>query len=480
MRRYLIFLVFILLSLSLSGCGSFWELVMTDEEKRLLRNSAREAAACQISRAAQAPMGHKSLYTYTQGSCVAAPLRDEVWYGQDEQTPQRRFYGDLFCQQPVQFQLTRYHRFCQDYVFSERLGRDQSLELKRAWTLNPASRFRLPLVRQYSFEQPFMTTRIYNVVSVSEEKVFLPRTEPLHLRKGSGRCELQMRIYKANPLSKKGKSLLVFHGGGGHQRGFHSLALESRIPEFTNQGFTVYMPFYRLLGEGDTTKECSNAGWSGIKGDAAAALKWVSKNQQQFGDQEGKISLLAQGSGALMAGWLMTESPDLIARSVMLYPILDSASLRLKILKEGGYEESRAVLERILKQKLEDVSDDNLILHETSLLARIAVSAKTPPPMFLLHGGRDRRVPAQQSILACSIYAKRAKIVMKKQGDAANCGASLLHLLPGAGYQLDYCLQGVECPAGDSLSRQQVNVALAHANYWLLGETVALNKEVGK
>ncbi len=229
-------IVLTLISIALSGCGSFWELVMTDDERQLLRKTAKDAAACQVTKVLQVPMWHKDLYMWQQGSCVVAPLRDENWFGEDEKAPQKRFFSDLFCREPVQFQLTRYHSFCNDYAITTRLGSDQNLEKANAWTLNPASRFRVPLLKQYGFNQPFMTTRVYSRVNVSEEKKLSSSNgkETLTLRRGNGVCELQMRIYKPR-IDKQGyKPLLAFHGGGWHQGLFYVLALDRRVPEFTD------------------------------------------------------------------------------------------------------------------------------------------------------------------------------------------------------------------------------------------------------
>lgn len=459
-----------LLTTLLSGCGSFWELVMTDDERRMLRHSAKNAAACQVTKYLQAPMWHKSLYQWNQGFCEAVPLRDEYAFGQDEEAPRRHYYSDILCTEPIEFQLTRYHSFCNQYALPQRLGNDVELVRNQAWTLNPASRFRVPLVKQYGFDQPFMTARIYHRIEVTEKRVFDPESDPLHLRKGTGMCELQMRIYKANPVSEGGKSLLMFHGGGGHQRSFHLLALESRIPEYTEQGYTVYLPFYRLMERGDTNIECSDASWQEMKTDAEKALHWVATHQTKFGDLAGKVTLFAQGSGGLLAGWLHTQKSDKVARSIMFYPVLDTASMRKDVLAGTQYEKGRELLERLFGEKLEQVSDSNPVLQQTSYWKLMAKNSQAYPPMVLLHGLRDQRVPYGQTLGSCmALSNSKQRRWDVDQSTEIDCGSSKAHLLAGAEYQLDYCFTGVECPAGDEQSREKVEAAIAKAHKWLQG-----------
>lgn len=458
----------ILLTLLLSGCGSFWELVMTDDERQLLRQSAKSAAACQVSRYLQAPMWHKPLYAMQQGMCESVPLRDELWFGEDEHAPVNRFYADPLCRKPVTFQLTRYHSFCNDYALPQRLGDDRQLVNSKAWTLNPASRFRLPLVKQYGLDQPFMTARTYQQVEVSVKQQIEPLVSPLILRKGSGICKLQMHIYKVNPALKSGKPLLMFHGGGGHQRAFHLLALESRIPEYVAQGYTVYLPFYRLFEEDETHTECSGARWNDLKTDAEAALSWVLENHTDFGEPSGKVSLFAQGSGALLAGWLHTRKPNQIEKSIFFYPMLDTGSMRQEILSQGGFKDGQATLERLFGQSLQTVDDENRVLKETSYLSYISQAPNSFPPMVLLHGLNDQRIPSQQTLFACNVLAGEVSTQIDEPPELG-CGDSKAFLISGASYQLDYCFSGVECPAGDLDAREEVKSALKKAHLWLKG-----------
>ncbi len=445
---------------------------MTEDERQLLRQSAEDAAACQVTQYGQTPMWHKSLYYWDQGLCEIAPLRDEYWFGEDDKAPKKRFYSDIFCSKPIDYQLTSYYNFCNQYVLPQRLGNDFQLAKREAWTLHPATRFRLPLVKQYGFDQPFMTARVYHQVEVIEDKTLEPNKTQLHLRKGSGLCALQMFIYKANPAATNGKSLLMFHGGGGHQRGFHVLALKSRIPEYTEQGYTVYMPFYRLLGNGDTNTECSDATWDDMKQDAENALSWVEKYKTGFGDKTGKVTLFAQGSGALLAGRLHTQQPEKIESSILFYPILDTASIRNEILKGEQYKDSRETLERLLGAPLEQVKETNRVLRETSFWQNLATHHDSNPPMVLLHGLKDKRVPSFQTIGGCIALSGNLPELPLQQPDTSQslvCGRSRAHLLAGAEHQLDYCFTGVECPAGDKQSRKEVNNALKQAHLWLKG-----------
>lgn len=462
--RSLVILAFTIL---LSGCNSFWDLVVTGDERRLLRQSAKEAAACQVSRYLQAPMLHKNLYRKHQGSCVAVPLRDEFWFQSGEVSPQQTFYSDIFCKQKLDYQLTRYHQFCLQYAMPQRLG-NTSVDNPHSWTLNPASRFRFPLLKQYGFDQPFMNTQIYSRIEVMDQTTISPLQEQLKIRRASGYCELQMRVYKTNPAAKGNRPLLVFHGGGGHQRGSHALALESRIPEFTEQGFTVYMPFYRLIGEGKANPECSQASWQNQKQDAEAALRWIQLNKGYYGDSGERVHLLAQGSGALLGGWLLSHHSEQLDRSVMFYPLLDSRLARAQIIAQGGYEDGRATLERVLGKPLEQVADDDPVLTETSLLTQLQIHKVTLPPVRILHGQKDKRIPIAQSEQFCQELTGNQS--GQKNINVMDCQQAQLYRFSGAEYQLDYCFAGVDCPAGDEQSREQIAKALQATNLWLKGE----------
>lgn len=261
--------------------------------------------------------------------------------------------------------------------------------------------------------------------------------------------------------------MLMFHGGGGHQRGFHLLALESRIPEYTDQGYTVYLPFYRLIGQGDTNIECSDAGWHEVKTDAEKALEWVKTNQAEFGDRSNKVTLFAQGSGALLAGWLHTQQPESVEKSVMFYPVLDTGEMRDDVLA-GNNPKARDLLERIFREKLETVSNDNPVLLETSYWKQMSKTPESFPPLFMLHGLRDDRVSPNQTVGSCNALGGNANTV-PVETRKLECGGSKAYLLAGAEYHLDYCFTVVECPAGDEQSRDEVEQAIMESHQWLKG-----------
>ena len=459
----------VIFSLMLTGCShlSFYlDLIFTPEEKQLLRESAEDAAICQVSRHLQATMFHRDLYVWQEGSCEIAPLQDELWFGNDQAAPVKRLYNDMFCRQAVNFQLTRYASFCNEYALSKRLGANQSLQENQAWTLNPASRFRTPLLQQRRFLQPYMTTRGYSEVAVRQKRAFAPVQDQLNLKRGNGQCQLQMRIYKSQIDAQGLKPLLVFHGGGWHQRDFHALALESRIPEWTDQGFVVFMPFYRLMGEEGTSQECSGANWYDVKQDAEAALQWVEQQQQEFGSA-GKVSLIAQGSGGMLAGWLLAQKPEKIHKAALFYPLLDSKAM-LQALKQRDYPDGRRGLERLLNASLSEIKPDNLTFQQTQLLNTFADINQTLPPIRLLHGLQDERIPFSQSVAACAAISGKTPEI-KTTTASYECGQSQLYLFAGGQYNLDYCFGTIECPAGNRKSRREISKILKDTNRWLKG-----------
>ncbi|MBY4678822.1 alpha/beta hydrolase family protein [Marinobacterium arenosum] len=449
----------LLLTALLSGCGSMWQWVLTDQEKRRLRVAAEDAAACQLSRAAQTPMLYQELYQWRGGFCERVEVRNEVLFERQQDRVQVQLYGDRFCRQPLPYRLTHYYEFCSDYAQSGRLGDASDLDGEPApWTLDPASRLALPVEPLWFNHQPYMQRYRYVTRQVGETRR-LPVDTELYLRRGSGECALEMRVFKRHPQAAGLKPLILFHSGGLQQRGLHSLALQSQVSLYTDQGFLVFMPFLRTLGDGDGPVECRDSDWAGVKADADSALQWVRRHASALGGNGDRPALMGAGSGGLLAGWLSLQRADQVAGTLLLYPFVDSADL-LGMIKHGQYRESKGVkLLQLLtgRQDLDRLSPTDPLILDTSLAAQAGrLPSAGRPPLRIIHGERDRRIPLRQSQRLCQAW------------QPAGCQEGQLIRIAEAGYQLDYCLLGVDCPAGDADSRQQVREALQQARRWLM------------
>ena len=126
------------------------------------------------------------------------------------------------------------------------------------------------------------------------------------LPRGTGTCALEMRVYKKDIAETNLRPVLAIHGGSWRYRGFGFWGLESLISHLTETGFVVFVPFYRLAGESDTTStiECNGADWRGLTSDVESALDWVIANGPALGAADGLISVYGQSAGAHLSAWL--------------------------------------------------------------------------------------------------------------------------------------------------------------------------------
>lgn len=289
-------------------------------------------------------------------------------------------------------------------------------------------------------------------------------------------CQLEMRVYKKDLSANNLKSLLAFHGGSWDSRGVSFIGLESQIAHYTEQGFLVFAPFYRLSGEIDGNPECNGAAWTDVVADAEAALDWVKINAVKLGADSTLPAVMGQSAGAHLAGWLMTYRSEDISSGLLLYPPTDFIDLLTKY--RAGYfsgtevkiEKTMNIVSNFIGTNARLVStDDNVVLknsfaHQDSTLGGIV------PPVFLLHGMADSLVPVSQSIVMCNAYGGSAVDRMDGLRSIYTCGTSgQLHLMQQAEHGMDSCLTdlGGPCLAGNLSSRNVVADSLRQAREWL-------------
>lgn len=290
-------------------------------------------------------------------------------------------------------------------------------------------------------------------------------------------CQLEMRVYKKDLSANNLKPLLAFHGGSWNSRGVAFIGLESQIAHYTEQGFVVFVPFYRLSGQTDGNFECNGAKWSDVVADAEASLDWVKINAIKFGADSNIPIVMGQSAGAHLAGWLMTYRPEEVSGGLLLYPPADLKDLLVKY--RSGYFSGTAVdIERTMKIVSDFIgtdvkllsADDSAVLRN-SFANQISYSSESVPPVFMLHGVSDELVPVSQSITMCNAYGGSASEMPDEPRSIFTCGdsGSLLHLVQQGEHGMDNCLMdlGGPCLAGDSSSRHLAADSLRQAREWL-------------
>ena len=257
------------------------------------------------------------LFAFEGDSCVAADL---------QQGNYSAYFSDNVCSAPVAFRATPRTEFCASFNpnATAKIGdaaawvpdtaqpADPLPDIpSRNWTLRPSTQLNLGVLDGSANFQPYVKALAYKSVDTG---------------RGSGTCTLEMRAYKQDILATNLKPMLAIHGGTWSSRGFSFLGLESTIREFTNRGFIVFAPFYRLVGVDDGNIECNNATWRELTTDIEDALLWVQQYGPALGATKQPISVFGQSSGAHLATWLAVNKPNSVARGLLLYPPSDVLS----------------------------------------------------------------------------------------------------------------------------------------------------------
>ncbi len=425
------------------------------------------AAACDASQLLRENIRQTPLFvTTSSGVCLPADLE-----GADAQN----YFSDVFCTSPVAYRPPSFPRFCQEMLTGtpnavlgnaatwdrDRLQVNDPLpdQPSQRWTLALGADFRLGIESIGANTLPFMKRIRYKSV-VSER----------------GICELEMRVYKRAIPDTNLMPLLALHGGSWAFRDGAFLGLESQISHFTQQGFIVFAPFYRLAGELDGNRECNGVTWPAITQDVSDALTWVQQHGPALGATAGPVRIMGQSAGGFLAAWLALHRPGDVSRGLLLYPPTDALDFARNARPGGAYENYQAsldTLERFLgipDLTVIDVDNPPLAVTENALVRRASPGAT---PFFILHGNADTVVPSQQSVLLCNAYGGGAE---NDGGDPAAgtftraylCGTGELHLFAQGEHALDLlCLPGVVCPAGSPISAEFVAVALQRARLWL-------------
>jgi acetyl esterase/lipase len=417
------------------------------------------------------------------------------------------------------FQEISYAQYCLNASGAEKLGNaeDSDMVPLDTWTLTPGNRFDIGVKSIAGNYQPYMQRVEYlehdevidhyvndkNAISkalancntrdgligpiacrfVVTERVKRGDFLTVPVYRGDGSCSLEMRVYKKDIAATGLKPLLAIHGGSWKYRGFGFFGLESQISHYTDQGFVVFAPFYRLVGESDGNIECNgDVGWQEITADVEVALDWVEANASGYG-ASGPVNLLGQSAGAHLAGWLMTHRPDALGRSLLMYAPTDFRDL-VDEYNYGNYTNKAGVsaLNGFIGEKLGDVDVNSDAVVENTFPAIVAQDPAAFPETFMLHGVADGLVPSRQSVRLCNGYAGNVEgtAALNDGGTPSSgtykrsyeCGDNAqLHLFAEASHVLDVCVPGVSCLAGGEESQGAIRYSLNEGIHWLHGDT---------
>lgn len=331
-----------------------------------------------------------------------------------------------------------------------------------------------PQARSYSLNGQTLSC---STLRPSSDPIFLAEIEK-RVPRGNGTCSLEMRVYKKDPNATNLKPLIMFHGGSWNRRAFGFVGVESLIADYTERGYIVFAPFYRLAGELDANQECNGSYSRDMAQDAMDAFTWVKTNGYQQGAQlNARPRLFGQSAGAYFVGYIVgkTTAAD-VEKAVMMYPPTDFISYaedyKARWVAGNGIV-SRSMgddaLEAFLDAKLDwyvsaDANLKNKFVASTSGMSVIdLLKTGSHAPVYMVHGNHDLLVPVQQSVGLCNALGGSASAT----ASTYSCGpsGSLLTVVDKAAHMLDLCIDGLVCPAEDKAAAAQ---ALQNVKNWFI------------
>lgn len=439
------------------------------EDRDSLSELLGTAVACRLSEELLVDLPRAPLFFSESGVCE--PALDS----QAEDSASVLF-SDGECLNPVSVSPIPLQTFCQLALDKEFLGDGSGLSQTPGhpqWTLSPGTEFDLGAATLRGLSQPYVQRVNYKQITNME-----------------GTCNLEMRIYK-NSISESGLlPMVALHGGSWRARGFGFFGLEMTVPQFTNQGYVVFAPFYRLIDTKESSAACNGASIGEVREDAADALRWVIENAHKYGASD-YPTVFGQSAGAHLATSLAADFPDQVANAVLFYPPTDFTDFAVRV-QDGRYtnEEGLGILEAVIgTDEIELISLADTPIPENSFPLQVMASPSSFPPMFMMHGLADELVEATQSTRLCgalqgdvdSVGDRDFWIEQSGLRDVVECDerGSELHLLREGDHALDVCVSGNLllqdlCLSGSTASRALVADSVVAATSW--ASSIALQR----
>jgi acetyl esterase/lipase len=381
------------------------------------------------------------------------------------------YFADAACQQSIRFDSKPIDAYCREFMDRERFGNGAYLaDQASTWTLSSGALLNILVDSIKENHQPFMTQTVYK------------EADSAH-----GYCQLEMRIYKKDIAGEHLKPLIMLHGGSWKLRQSGFLGAEAQVSHFTEKGFVVFAPFYRLIGSKDGNAECNGVTGEDIVSDVNDALDWVLVKGSEYGAEPGRVFVTGQSAGAHLAGWLVMHRADKIERGLLLYPPTDFSNFIEQWRADGAPDKTLGLsaLEGFIGEPLETVDLTTDLVRDNSFPLMVEQNPSRFAPLFIIHGASDGLVPVSQAARLCHAYAKNSQInpveeistdTSKSPKQVFDCGkrGGQLHVISEGDHALDVCVKldlgwinFSECPAGGPESQKAVRESLQIGRDWL-------------
>lgn len=405
-----------------------------DSLEQILNN----ALACEASQVLETSLRPNPLYVIEGGQCIETQRISA-------DTP---YFTNAACDAPVTVLPENKTEFCDTVLSPEKLGNAAvNTQTQDTWSLSPGSRFNIGTLPLDDRAQPYTQRTRYRTINTE-----------------NGECALEMRVYSPHPNATGLTPLIAFHGGSWQYRSTGFLGVEFTATHFTNQGFVVFAPFYRLIGSKDGNTSCQNASLNDIITDAESALSWVNENATRYG-ATGKPVVFGQSAGGHLAAYLGTHHHEQVDRAIVYYAPVDFEQFATDI-QSGDYtfEPGIDILEALTGQSQETVAlDSSLIINNTFtrlIESQVADTPESVTPFFMLYGLSDELLPASQAQRLCNALSGDVTNGPGNIGTGTelrytvNCDerGSELHFITEGQHALDLCIAPGLCRAGDAAS----------------------------
>ncbi len=451
-------------------------------------------------------MSYTPLYSTRSGSC--APVTEPDF----EPGAGSLYYTDAACTSEVDYKPTSFLKYCQNnllpqnysnYVgnaaawLDEESGNPAYPNIGRSskWTLSHGAAIDALALSPAGNHRPYMKQVEYRTV---------------------GSCSLEMRVYKKNITDTNLKPLLLVHGGAWKYRGYGALGADALASQFTENGYIVFQPYYRLMGDADGPADCqlpvpapigdgTPAPGEAIAQDIDAALDWVEMHGPTLGSAGGQVALVGQSAGAHLSGWLASRRSAEISKALLIYPPTDAPNYigEMANQKYGNppVHDGLLVLSEFLNLDIAGFVQAAPYTLNPAILPPFTQANSFPdaaridanfPPTFMLHGNADTLVPVNMSTRMCDALAGAPYGTNTTAGGRYTCGSrrgvtNVMHIIDGANHMLDMkCFVdgsaigseiaanfqdidlGMLCPSGSQATSDNiVKPALAEAVSWM-------------